>query len=113
MALPHKTGHDTVRATTFTSILRVDSAYSGRLYAIRLRGQGITWRVVADGHCGRDTLASGTIAAGTPAAVRVSGLPETIGAATLLVEARLTSGATPVQVLAEVSWLPINCPCED
>lgn len=110
-----RTSSDTLTSSSssgWKSVLRIDNAHDGRLYAIRLRGQNVTYRLIADGHAGRETVVSGTIAAGDPTTVRLAGIPETIGAATLLLEARLTTGSTAVDVRAEASWLPISCPCE-
>ena len=104
----HATGSEQVGGD-WKGVLRLSDAHRGRLYAWRVRAQGVEWRVVADGHCGRETLASGTIAAGALTTVRVTGLPETIGAAILLLEARSTSSSTLVR--AETSWIPIDCPC--
>lgn len=112
---PHRTSIETITSSSTSnqrSVLRIENAHLGRLYAIRLRGQNLTWRLVADGHCGRDTVASGTIAAGDLTTSRLTGIPETIGAAILLLEVRLTTGSTPVDVRAEASWVPIACPCE-
>lgn len=107
----HATGSELV-GSEWKGVLRLSTAHQGRLYAWRVRAQGIEWRLIADGHCGRETLASGTIAAGAATTVRVTGLPETIGATILLLEARSTLLSTSL-VRVETSWYPIHCPCGD
>lgn len=110
---PHVSNRVRVKNTTYVSILTVKEAFKGEKYAIRLRGQNLTWRVMARGFAGDEQLATGTIALGSLATVRVSGLPETIGAARLDIEARLSTAGAAVDTLVEASWVPIGgCSCE-
>lgn len=96
-------------SSSWTTLLVVDDAERGYLYAVRLRGQNLSYRVRLEGWAGEETLASGTIAAGDAQTVRVSGLPTTsLGGNRLLVQARLLAAGSAVEAQAEATWIPVE-----
>lgn len=109
MQPPYHSSTRTITSATWSPVLVVRGAVLGRQYAIRIKGVSLSWRVVADGLCGRETLVSGSISASPSGPTRVTGLPETIGADTLVVEVQLAL-AVAQAVSAEASWIPTTGP---
>lgn len=91
----------------WTTLLRLYGADRGQKYAIRLRcpAAAASYRIRLEGVVGSETLASGSLTAGV--VTRASGLPETMGGRTLIVEAQQSTGST-VDIEAETSWVPVE-----
>lgn len=97
-----------VRSTTSReTLVKVEDADLAADYAVRIRGANLTWRVMLTGFAGEEELATGTIAAGAPQTVRVTGLPEVLAGSILWVDALLTAAGDAEEVQAELGWRPI------
>lgn len=94
-------------ATAWTQLVGLRRAELGRDYKLRLRGQGIDYRVFCDGFAGSEQVAEGFLPAGDPRTVRVPGLPAgPWGGGQLIVDARLSAVGSAVTVDAELTWTP-------
>lgn len=92
--------------TAFASVLRVRHADFGRLYALRIKAQGVAWQVVIDGGIGPEIYATGTIApAATPQFVRPA-VPDTLAGTEIRVEVKPVSSGELIGV--ELTWIPVQ-----
>lgn len=90
----------------FQSVLRVQSADYGHGYTLRIKAQGVAWRVMIDGGIGPEEFASGTIPpAAAPSFVRPA-LPDTLGGTEIRVEMKPVTAGTFAQ--AEMTWRPVE-----
>ncbi|MCG3139938.1 MAG: hypothetical protein HDKAJFGB_00870 [Anaerolineae bacterium] len=83
--------------------LSLTNAHRGFDYKIRILGQDLTWRVIADGNAGDEVRASGALPSGTPTTQSID-LPGTWGAARLRIDATLTTGPLPTTIAVEMTW---------
>ncbi len=99
----------TPASSGWQDVVDLERCQNAKAFAIRLRSQNLTWRVLARGACGDEILASGVIPSGDEAVTRVEGLPDgTLAAVRLTVQAAVTTGSDPVEVRCEVTWEPIQ-----
>ena len=107
---PRRTGaseQSVISSTGWKGVLRIEEAEQGYLYAVRLRGAGVDYRVICGGAAGDETVSSGSITGTTP--IRPTGLPtESWGGSELRIEAKLTGAGACVQLFSEVTWIPVE-----
>lgn len=102
------TEHRSVSSTAYVRIIGLADCELGRDYVVRLRGQNVDYRVICGGSAGDEVVSQSSIPAGAARTVRAPALPVGVwGGTRLVVEARLSSGSTAVEVQAEVSWAPL------
>lgn len=104
MIPPYASRTRALPSADWTPMLIIQGAVLGRAYAIRIKGASLSYRVIADGLCGSESLATGTISASPTGPTRVTGLPDVVAAARLVVEVQGVAGA---EVSVEASWIPL------